>query len=150
MRNRPRPGLPPGTARHDGVAGLVLGVQGVPDCPATGLLAGVNPLSGLYAAISGVALSIALSVVRQSNRVTIRQRLRDDGHPVEVDPPAEPPPASLVIVSANDRIQEQLAVTGITDLIGTASVYPGDERVGATLLRAYRETEAWVAAGREA
>lgn len=33
--------------RHDAVAGLVLGVQSVPDGLATGLLAGVNPLAGL-------------------------------------------------------------------------------------------------------
>jgi|GEM_PF-6948934 len=37
------------TLRKDSVAGLVLGVQSVPDGLATGLLAGVNPLSGLYA-----------------------------------------------------------------------------------------------------
>ena len=43
-----------GTVRHDAVAGLVLGVQSVPDGLATGLLAGVNPLSGLPACMVGV------------------------------------------------------------------------------------------------
>ena len=41
------------TLRDDAVAGLVLGVQSVPDGLATGLLAGVNPLSGLYAYLVG-------------------------------------------------------------------------------------------------
>ena len=39
--------------REDAVAGLVLGVQSVPDGLATGLLAAVNPLSGLYAYLVG-------------------------------------------------------------------------------------------------
>ena len=53
--------------------------------------------------------------------------------------------SKLVIVSANERIQEQLAVTGITDVIGPSNVYEGDERVGATVLRAYEDAVAWVA-----
>ncbi len=39
----------------DAVAGLVLGVQSVPDGLATGLLAGINPLSGLYGYLVGTA-----------------------------------------------------------------------------------------------
>lgn len=54
--------------------------------------------------------------------------------------------SKLVIVSASDRIQEQLGVTGITDLIGADNVYTGDERVGATLRRAYGDATAWVEA----
>src|SRR5438105_15617125 len=41
------------TLRHDAVAGLVLGVQSVPDGLAAGVLAGVNPLAGLYAYLFG-------------------------------------------------------------------------------------------------
>jgi SulP family sulfate permease len=41
--------------RQDGVAGVVLGAQSVPDGLATGLLAGVNPLAGLYAYLVGTA-----------------------------------------------------------------------------------------------
>jgi SulP family sulfate permease len=41
------------TFRHDASAGLVLGLQSVPDGLATGLLAGVNPLAGLYAYMVG-------------------------------------------------------------------------------------------------
>ena len=39
--------------RRDGGAGVVLGVQSVPDGLATGLLAGVNPLAGLYGYLVG-------------------------------------------------------------------------------------------------
>ena len=56
--------------------------------------------------------------------------------------------SKLVIVSANDRIIEQLSVTGITEVIGDENVYPGDERVGATVKRAYADAEAWVEARR--
>ena len=41
------------TLRQDGVAGLVLGVESIPDGLAGGLLAGVNPAFGLYAYIFG-------------------------------------------------------------------------------------------------
>ncbi len=41
------------TLGKDVVAGLVLGVESVPDGLAAGLLAGVNPLSGLYAYLFG-------------------------------------------------------------------------------------------------
>jgi SulP family sulfate permease len=43
----------PDTLRKDAVAGLVLGVESVPDGLAAGVLAGVSPLSGLYAYLFG-------------------------------------------------------------------------------------------------
>ena len=56
--------------------------------------------------------------------------------------------SKLVIVSASDRIIEQLDVTGITEVIGADNVYPGDERVGATVARAQADAEAWIEAHR--
>jgi SulP family sulfate permease len=56
--------------------------------------------------------------------------------------------SKLVIVSANQRIQEQLAVTGITDLIGFENLYTGDERVGATMKRAHADAMAWIKTNR--
>jgi SulP family sulfate permease len=53
--------------------------------------------------------------------------------------------SKLMIVSANPRITEPLTVTGITDRIGPSNIYPGDERVGATLLRAYQDAVDWIA-----
>ncbi|MBK7821882.1 MAG: SulP family inorganic anion transporter [Tessaracoccus sp.] len=41
------------TAKKDAVAGLVLGVESVPDGLALGVLAGVNPLAGLYGYMFG-------------------------------------------------------------------------------------------------
>ena len=48
-------GVPVGrdTLSKDAVAGLVLGVESVPDGLAAGLLAGVSPLAGLYAYVFG-------------------------------------------------------------------------------------------------
>lgn len=42
------------TVRADAKAGLVLGVESVPDGLASGILAGVNPVAGLYAYLYGV------------------------------------------------------------------------------------------------
>ncbi len=43
------------TVKDDAMAGLVLGVESVPDGLASGLLAGVNPVAGLYSYMFGVA-----------------------------------------------------------------------------------------------
>jgi len=53
--------------------------------------------------------------------------------------------SKLVIVSDSDRILEQLIITNITDTIGDANVYAGNERVGATVRRAYEDAVRWVA-----
>jgi SulP family sulfate permease len=52
--------------------------------------------------------------------------------------------SKLVIVSANQHIQEQLRVTGVTGLIAPENVYAGDERVGATLKSAYADALTWI------
>ena len=52
--------------------------------------------------------------------------------------------SKLMVVSASERIREQLTVTGITDRIGPSNIYPGDERVGATLLRASQDAVDWI------
>jgi SulP family sulfate permease len=52
--------------------------------------------------------------------------------------------SKLVIVSASERIQEQLRVTGVTDLISPENIYTGDGRVGATFKRAYADAERWI------
>jgi sulfate permease, SulP family len=50
-----------GGRRQDALAGLVLGVQSVPDGLATGLLAGVNPMAGLYGYMVGTATGALLT-----------------------------------------------------------------------------------------
>ena len=42
------------TIGKDAVSGLVLGIEAVPDGLAAGLLAGLNPLAGLYAYLFGM------------------------------------------------------------------------------------------------
>lgn len=58
--------------------------------------------------------------------------------------------SKLVLVSSTERIDEQLAATGILAAIGGENVYRGDARVGAALERAWRDAAAWVDAGRDA
>lgn len=53
--------------------------------------------------------------------------------------------SKLVIVSVDDRVQEQLAVTGVTRVIGEDNVYGRGAKVGASLRRAYDDAIAWVA-----
>ncbi len=43
------------SVKDDAMAGLVLGVESVPDGLASGLLAGVNPVAGLYSYMFGLA-----------------------------------------------------------------------------------------------
>ena len=57
--------------------------------------------------------------------------------------------SKLVVVSTNERIDEQLSVTGISAVIGADNVYAGDHRVGAAIRRAYDDALAWVAANRD-
>jgi sulfate permease, SulP family len=57
--------------------------------------------------------------------------------------------SKLMVVSTNERIDEQLGVTGITAVIGADNVYAGDARVGAAVRRAYDDAVAWVAANRD-
>jgi sulfate permease, SulP family len=52
--------------------------------------------------------------------------------------------SKLVIVSANERIHEQLEVTGVIAVIGEENVYAGDERIGAAVRQAHGEAREWV------
>jgi SulP family sulfate permease len=53
--------------------------------------------------------------------------------------------SKLVIVSVNDRLADQLRITGLAEQIGLDNLYAGTERVGAALERAYQDSLAWVA-----
>ncbi len=52
--------------------------------------------------------------------------------------------SKLVIISGEDRVHEQLAVTGVTASVGSDNIYTSDEWVGATLKRAYVDSVDWV------
>lgn len=58
--------------------------------------------------------------------------------------------SKLVIVSAGEHVQDQFRATGITELIAPENIYAGDERIGATLRRAYTDATAWIAENRRA
>ena len=52
-----------------------------------------------YAVVCGVALSVALYVIGQSNKVTVRRRVLDEsGGAIETDPPELLPPHEVVIL----------------------------------------------------
>ena len=52
-----------------------------------------------YAVVAGVALSVVLYVVGQSNHVTLKRRiLTDDGYTVETDPPVRLPANDVVVL----------------------------------------------------
>ena len=53
--------------------------------------------------------------------------------------------SKLVIISADERIHEQLAVTRVTAAVGSENIYTSDEWVGATLKRAHTDALEWVA-----
>jgi SulP family sulfate permease len=53
--------------------------------------------------------------------------------------------SKLVIVSVNERLGDQLRVTGLADFIGHDNIYRATERVGTVLEQAYRDARAWVA-----
>jgi SulP family sulfate permease len=57
----PRTWFSRSTLRKDAVAGAILGVEAVPDGLAAGLLAGVNPLAGLYGYLFGMVGAAVLT-----------------------------------------------------------------------------------------
>ena len=52
--------------------------------------------------------------------------------------------SKLVLVSADEQLQEQFVVTGVTEAVGEDNIYPTDERVGATVQRAADEASDWI------
>ncbi len=53
--------------------------------------------------------------------------------------------SKLVIISADERIHEQLAVTQVTAVVGSENIYTSDEWVGASLKQAHTDALDWVA-----
>jgi SulP family sulfate permease len=49
----------------------------------------------------------------------------------------------LVIVSADERLHDQLVVAKVTDVVDASDVYTSDEWIGATVKRAYADSVAW-------
>jgi SulP family sulfate permease len=57
--------------------------------------------------------------------------------------------SKLVLISADDRIHQQLAATKVTAAVGSENIYTSDEWLGSTVKRAYADATAWVAAQSE-
>jgi SulP family sulfate permease len=58
--------------------------------------------------------------------------------------------SKLVLVSANDRVIEQLVATRVLDVLGPDNVYSADEWVGRTVRQAQDDAERWIASRRKA
>jgi SulP family sulfate permease len=54
--------------------------------------------------------------------------------------------SKLVLVSADERIRDQLTVGGVTDLVGAENIYTSDEWIGRSLKQAHRDASEWVEA----
>jgi SulP family sulfate permease len=52
--------------------------------------------------------------------------------------------SKLVIISADENIHQQLAVTRVTAAVGTDNIYTSDQWIGATLKQAYADAIRWV------
>ena len=52
--------------------------------------------------------------------------------------------SKLVIVSANERVIDQLAATRVLDVVHRENIYPGDEWVGRTVRRAHDDALRWI------
>ena len=52
--------------------------------------------------------------------------------------------SKLVLVSASERVIEQLTATGVLDVVSTDDVYPTDEWVGRTVWRAHDDALEWI------
>ncbi|MGI9609297.1 MAG: SulP family inorganic anion transporter [Acidimicrobiia bacterium] len=54
----------------------------------------------------------------------------------------------LVIVSASEHLLEQLTVTGVNDVVGEDGIYMTERKLGAALVSAYNDGQAWILANR--
>ena len=55
-----------------------------------------------------------------------------------------PVDSKLVLISDNQHVLDQLAVTGVADAIGEDNLYRSDEWLGHTARRAFADAQDWV------
>jgi hypothetical protein len=119
--------------RRDAVAGLTGAVCGVPDGMASGVLAGVNPIYGLYASLVGPVAG-GLFTSTQLLRVTTTS--------------AAAIAVGESIAGLDDRVRDQLFRSGRVNASGPLDVYPETSTIGEANRRAVADAEAWLVARR--
>lgn len=158
------------TLPDDAIAGLLLGIESVPDGLAAGLLiiegdppdqlpsqesVVLQPYGSLFFAAAPVfeaGLPKVTATTSRNSVVILRLRGRTDLGTTFLDVLSRyakslaAVDSKLAIVSASDRVREQLEVAGVTSIVGEENIYIGDERVGAAVKRANREALDWIAA----
>ena len=136
--------------------GFVLEVDPPPVLP-SGEVVVLQPYGSLFFAAAPV-LEAALPQVREQSTgsvVLLRLRGRSDLGSTFMDVLLRyarelgQAGSRLVVVSANDRIQEQLRVTGVATALGPDAIYATDDRVGLASARALADAQDWVAEQRE-
>jgi sulfate permease, SulP family len=136
--------------------GFVLEVDPPPVLP-SGEVVVLQPYGSLFFAAAPV-LEAALPQVREQSTgsvVLLRLRGRSDLGSTFMDVllryarDLEQAGSRLVVVSANERIQDQLRVTGVATALGPGAIYATDDRVGLASARALADANDWVAAQRE-
>ena len=55
--------------------------------------------------------------------------------------------SKLMLISADDRVIEQLRVTGVTAIVGERNIYPADEWLGGTVKKAHADALKWIDSG---
>jgi SulP family sulfate permease len=144
--------------RHDGVAGVVLGVESVPDGLAGGLLAGVNPVYGLYAYLVGtftgaLVTSSSFMAVQATSAMAIV--VADVDTISDADDPARALftlsiiTGVLMILAGVARLGSLLRFVSNADAVRTDDIYAGDEWVGRTVRQAHHDALDWIHAHRQ-
>ena len=131
------------TMREELGAGLVLGLESVPDGLAARLLAGLNPVAGLYGYLVGTAVgTLATSSVFMGAVVVLRLRGKQDLGSTFIRVLTRYAQAlngvdsHLVLAGIDQRALRQLVNTGALEVIGEANVFAATTRVGESLQQA--------------
>jgi len=112
----------------------------------------IQPYGSLFFA-SAPGFEAALPAVAESSRgcvVIIRLRGRDDLGTTVMDVlvryggTLRGVGGRLILVSASERVQDQLRATGVAAAVGDDGIYPTDDRVGVALRQAHDDAEAWI------
>jgi sulfate permease, SulP family len=114
----------------------------------------LQPYGSLFFASAPVFDEALPDVVSESNNsvVIIRLRGKSDLGTTFMDVVARYAYAlrsancKLVVTYADEKVSDQLSVTGAAVALGEDNIYESDEWLGATVRRAHEDAEAWIAA----
>jgi hypothetical protein len=146
------------TIGEDLTAGLVLGIQSIPDGLANGLLALINPIYGLYGYMMGTFTgAFFTSSAFMTVQATSAMALVVASVP-QITAGSDPntPLFTLAILTGmfmlagvEPQVVVQMERTGVLQAIGRDNVFPASEGIEEALLQAIEAGEHWIATVRE-